>query len=163
MRPASHSDAVKSPTMKVKMKPPGEHNISSNIALTPSADLVSVKVLCNGGGMRCSDLVPPVLHHHRQGRMVNRRIGITLTIEQSSGVNNLHRMKEWVSHFLECFQELDGDLHSEPYRKEEIGTTTPIKTLYHINFDHEYLEAAKYVKCTNIWILQKPPITKHFV
>ena len=163
MRPASYSDAVKSPTMKVKMTPPGEHNISSNIALTPSADLVSVKVSRNGGGMRCSVLVPPVLTHHGQGRMVTCRIGITLTIEQSSGVNNLHRLKEGVSHFLECFQELDGDLHLEPYRKEEIGTTTPIKTLSHINFDHEYPEAAKYVKCTNIWILHKPPITEHFV
>ena len=125
MRPASYSDAVKSSTMKVKMKPPGGHNIS------PSADSVSVKVSCNRGGMRCSKLTPPVFPRHGQGRMVTRRIGITLTTEQSSGVNNLHRMKEGVSHFLECFQELDGDIHLEPYRKEGIRTfeQSPILTL----------------------------------
>ena len=71
-------------------------------------------------------------------------------------------MLEGVHCFVEEYQALDPGAVLLPYNRGSTDTNPPIGSLG--EFDKKnYFQARKYFKCTNTWLLLKPPVTKEFL
>ena len=98
----------------------------------------------------------------RTEAITSRSIKVTLEIQQTLGVENLPRMLEGVRRFVEEYQALDPGAVLLPYDRGSTSTNPPIGSLD--EFDKKnYFQAKKYFKCTNTWLLLKPPVTKEFL